>query len=191
MSFSYETQQKINQFAKDQSQYYLENDEMTYIEKLRKKSNQTKNKIGAKMARFKASSDQGQEAQNDMILYMSDYISDLISQGFSESEAFEKASKELSAAGEFEQSEGFQARFKQHDQKRSPADEELIGLFYGGFLFLGVAIGGLIGLLSSGGHPAFSSGGWVDTVIGACIGAVIGMGLGQISNAIIVAMRRK
>lgn len=35
-------QQKINQFAKDHAQHYLEEAEMTYLEKLRRKTGQTK-----------------------------------------------------------------------------------------------------------------------------------------------------
>lgn len=58
MSFSNETKQKISQFAKEQAQHYLKEAEMTYLEKLRAKTNQTKHKIGRKLARFKGSSDQ-------------------------------------------------------------------------------------------------------------------------------------
>lgn len=37
MSFNHEIQQRINQFAEEQAQHYLEEAEMTYLEKLRKK----------------------------------------------------------------------------------------------------------------------------------------------------------
>ena len=44
MSFSREIQERINRFSKEQSQNYLQDAEMTYMEKLRKKSGQTKRK---------------------------------------------------------------------------------------------------------------------------------------------------
>ncbi|NWL88502.1 hypothetical protein DMN77_13075 [Paenibacillus sp. 79R4] len=190
MSFSNETLRKIDQFAKEQAQHYLEEAEMTYLEKLRAKTNQTKHKIGRKLARFKSSSDQAQEARNDMILYMSDYMSDLISQGLSEEEAFEKARDKLAASGDSDFQADLHERFRQYYENRDPADYEAVGLFYGGFLFLGVAIGSLIGFLTSGGVPAFMQNGWIYTLIGTGVGAIIGIGLGEISHALI-SMKRK
>src|SRR5690606_27396664 len=111
MSFSRETVEKINKFAKEQSQHYLEEAEMTYMEKLRRKSDQTKGKIMAKLAKFKSHSDTALEAQNDMILYMSDYMKDLIAEGLSEQEAFEHAKKELQFRSETEKSADLQERF--------------------------------------------------------------------------------
>ncbi len=191
MSFSNETKQKINQFAKEQAQHYLEEAEMTYLEKLQAKTNQTKHKIGRKLARFKGSSDQALEARNDMIVYMSDYMNDLVSKGLSEQEAFEKAKEELSASGDSDFHADFQEHIRQYYENRDPADYEAIGLFYGGFLFLGVAIGALIGFLASGGVPQFLQDGWIYTLIGTGVGAIIGIGLGEISHAIVAAMRRK
>lgn len=190
MSFSNETLRKIDQFAKEQAQHYLEEAEMTYLEKLRAKTNQTKHKIGRKLSRFKSSSDQAHEARNDMILYMSDYMSDLISQGLSEEEAFEKARDKLAASGDSDFQADLHERFRQYYENRDPADYEAVGLFYGGFLFLGVAIGSLIGFLTSGGVPAFMQNGWIYTLIGTGVGAIIGIGLGEISHALI-SMKRK
>lgn len=191
MSFSNETKQKISQFAKEQAQHYLKEAEMTYLEKLRAKTNQTKHKIGRKLARFKGSSDQALEARNDMIVYMSDYMNDLISKGLSEQEAFEKAKEELSASGDSDFHADFQEHIQQYYENRDPADYEAIGLFYGGFLFLGVAIGSLVGFLTSGGVPAFLQDGWIYTLVGTGVGAIIGIGLGEISHAIIVGMKRR
>ncbi len=191
MNFSNETKQKINQFAKEQSQNYLEEAEMTYLEILRAKTNQTKHKITRKLARFKGSSDQAMEARNDMILYMSDYMNDLMSKGFSEEEAFEKAKEELAATGNSEFQTGLQERISQYYVERDPAEYETIGLMYAGFLFLGIAIGALAGFLASGGVPAFSGEGWIYTLVGTGVGLFIGLGLGEISHGIIVAMKRK
>ena len=135
MSFSRDIQERINRFTKEQSQNYLQDAEMTYIEKLRKKSGQTKRKIDKQLSKFKGRSDQAREAQDDMMLYMSDYMNDLMSQGLTEQEAFIKASEELQFASNSEQSEDLHERFQQYYENRDPADYEAIGLFYGGFLF--------------------------------------------------------
>lgn len=191
MSFSNETNQKINQFAKEQAQNYLEEAQMTYLEKLRAKTSQTKRKIGRKLARFRGSSDQALEARNDMILYMSDYMNDLISQGLSEQEAFDKAKEELSAPGNSDFQADLHERFSQYYENRDPADYEAIGLLYAGFLFLGIAIGALIGFLASGGVPAFLQEGWIYTLVGTGVGTFIGLGLGELGHAILISVKRK
>lgn len=191
MSFSRETQEKIKRFAKEQSQNYLEEAEMTYMEKLRRKSGQTKDKIGRKLSRFKGHSDKGLEAQNDMVLYMSDHMNDLMSQGLTEQEAFEKASEAMKQGSGSEQSANFNERLRQYIENRDLAAQEVIGVFYGGLMFIGMAAGGLIGYLAGGGRIAFLSGGWIDTVIGVGVGLFVGLGLGLISHGIIAMINRK
>lgn len=191
MSFSNETKQKIDQFAKEQAQHYLEEAEMTYLEKLRATTSRTKRKIGKQLARFRGSSDQAIEARNDMILYMSDYMNDLMSKGLSEQEAFEKAKSELSNSGDSDFHSDFHERIRQYYENRDPSDYEAVGLLYGGFMFLGIAIGSLIGFLTSGGVPAFFQAGWIYTLVGTGAGAVIGIGLGEISHAVVITIKRK
>lgn len=191
MSFSRETQEKINRFAKEQSQNYLQDAEMTYIEKLRQKSGQAKRKIGRKLARFKGQSGQGLEAQNDMTLYMIDYMNDLISQGLSEQEAFDKASEAMKFASDSQQSADLSERFIQYYENHAPATDDVIGLLYGGFSLLGMTLGALTGFLSSGGVPAFLDSGWINTLIGCGIGMFIGTGLSMIAHAIVTAYRRR
>lgn len=191
MSFSNETQQKINQFAKEQSQLYLEEAEMTYLEKLRRNTNKTKNKIGAKLARFKGSSAQGIDAQNDMILYMSDYMNDLMSKGMTEQDAFKKAKEELAAPGVSDIRTDIRERYCQYYENRDPRDYEAIGLLHGGFTIIGLAIGAVIGYSVGGGWHTFLDGGWVDTVIGSIAGVMIGEGIALICNAIIEMIKRK
>jgi hypothetical protein len=189
MSFSKETQQKIDRFAAEMSQRYLSDVEMTHLESLRKNVRQGMSSVGEQIAKFRAKSGKSIDAQNDLALYMSDYMSDLMSQGLTEQGAFEKAKMELSATNT-EQASDLHERFIQYYKNRDPAEEEAIGSFYGGFLFLGVAVGGLIGFLVSGGVPAFSADGWIYTLVGVVTGAFIGIGLGLISNAIIAAIKR-
>jgi len=192
MNFSKETERKIDQFAKEQSQFYLEESEMTYLEKLRRKAGQTKRKLDRKLARFRSSSEQALEARNDMFLYMSDYMNDLISRGLSEEEAFEKASAELRASGEGTETDphaDFHDRIQQYYLTRDPADYEAIGVFYGGFLFLGIAAGALIGFIAGGALPGFRLDGWIYTLIGTGVGVIAGIGLGLISHAILSIKR--
>lgn len=190
MSFSHDMLQKIKQFAKEQAPYYLEEAEMTYLEKLRRKSSQTKQKINKKLARFKGNSEQSREAQNDMILYMSDYMNDLISQGLSEQEAFAKAREELSAPGDSDLHANLHERYRKYYENHHPADDEVVGLFYGGFFFIGVVAGALCGYVWGGGRTEFLHGGWIDTLIGTGLGALLGIGLGLVSNAIVFVNKR-
>lgn len=192
MGLSNETKQKINRFAEEQTQNYLEGSEMTYIEKLRKKSNQTKNNIGAKMAKFKTHSQKGEEVRDDMVLYMSDYIDDLISQGVAEQEAFEKAKNEMSAVSKSEagQNGDLHDRIKEYYAKKSPETYEAEGLIYGGFATVGLVIGGIIGYIAGGGRVEFLNGGWIDMLIGIGCGAVLGTGIAMIANAVMTAVKK-
>ena len=193
MSFSHETQEIINEFAKEQSGYYLDAAEMTYMEKLRKKAGQNKQKAGRKLSRFRQKSIHSIEAQNDLILFMSDYINDLISKGLTEQEALAKAREELAASGEAEPNIELRERYQQYFENQDPAIYQAVGLFSGGFLFVGLITGALIGYIISGGRQEFLSGGWIDTLIGTGAGALFGIGLGEISHAVITvrAVKRK
>ena len=171
MNFSPKIKEKINQFAKEQSQQYLKEAE-------RRKTGQSRSETTL-------------EAQNDMIVYMSDYMHDLIAKGLSEQEAFERAREDLKFSSENEKSTDLQQRFREYYENFDPADQDAIGLFYAGFTVFGLSIGALVGFLSSGGREMFLSGGWIDTLIGVIVGAVIGSGFGLISNAIIVLKTKR
>ena len=191
MKFSPDINEKIKQFAKEQSQYYLEEAELTYFEKLRNKTGQMKNKLTEKLEKLKSHSNVSIEAQNDMILYMSDYMKDLMEKGFSEQEAFERAKEELKFQSETAKSAALQEKFAEYYNNLNPGDHEAIGLFYAGFMFFGVSIGAIIGYLGSGGREMFLSDGWIDTIIGGGCGGVVGIGLGLLSNAIILLKKNK
>lgn len=64
--------------------------------------------------------------------------------------------------------------------------QKVEGLFYCGFITIGIAAGALTGYLASGGRRKFiSSGGWIDTLFGMITGLMIGIGLGKISDALL------
>ena len=191
MLISGETQEKIKKFAETQSRFYTDWAEMTYLEKLRKKAGDTKRKAGAKLSRFKSRSAQTVDAQNDMVLYMNDYINDLMENGMAEGEALAKAESELSVPGGADAHDDFRKRYLKYYEERDIAEYEVIGLFYGGFCVIGVVVGAIIGYAQGGGRMEFLTGGWIDTVIGAVVGSVLGAGLGQIANGIIVSVKKK
>jgi hypothetical protein len=144
------------------------------------------------MAKFKTHSKKSEEVRDDMILFMSDYINDLVSQGMSEQEAFEKAKTEMTAAGESESSRNMDIndRLEEYYKQKSPAAYEAEGLLFGGFSIIGVFLGGLIGYIAGGGRVEFLNGGWIDMLIGIGCGAVLGTGVAMIVNAIISAMKK-
>ncbi|MCL2338258.1 MAG: hypothetical protein FWC60_12670 [Firmicutes bacterium] len=191
MSFNQEIQAKINQFAKEQARHYLDAAETTYLEKLRDKTDYAKEKVKQKLSQFKDTSDQAKEAQNDLIIYMSDYMSDLMSQGLTEEEAFAKAKEELSASSASDLSSDIEERFHQYFANLDPAEYETIGLFYGGFIIIGLVAGALIGYTLSGGRVEFLNGGWINTLVGAAAGLLIGVGLGLLSNGIFVSRKKR
>lgn len=191
MKISLETKQKIEQFAEEQSKQYLDEAEMTYLEKLRLKTGEAKNKLNKKRIRLRSNSEQGLEAQNDMILYMHDYIEDLLTQGLSEEEAFLKAKQEMAFASgsvhEASLNERFEACYKGSD----PSGYEAVGLLYAGFVMLGLVFGGLIGFFAGGGRAGFLAGGWIDTLIGGGVGLLTGVSFGLISNAAVDLIKNK
>ena len=63
-------------------------------------------------------------------------------------------------------------------------------MFYAAFVTLGLVLGALIAFIISGGRLAFTDGGWIDTLIGAGVGLLLGVGCAQLSHAIIVSKRK-
>lgn len=188
MSISHETQRKIGQFAKEQSLFYLDDAHMTYMEKLRAKGHNAKNKVEAKLSRVKSTSQQGKEAQDDMILYMNDYMDDLMARGHSEQEAFEKASADLSFESKSSQAETLQDRFRQNYEKRDVGTSEAVDLYYGAGGVLGVVFGGVAGLLV--GRILFEDVPlWISIAVGVGVGAMIGAGFAMLKNASLVRKR--
>lgn len=170
MSLSKETQENIRRFAGEEAGKHLSNAEISYFERLGRKSDQVKDKLLRKMSKFKLTSRQTLEARDDLTLYMSDYVTDLVEQGHTEEEALAMAKTALKADSDSDQAADIRDRYVEYYLSQNPADYEAVGLFYGGFLFLGLGFGGLIGFLSGGGREAFLSGGWLDTLIGVGVG---------------------
>jgi len=221
MTISEETKKRIEDFSREQSRFYLDRAHMTYWEKLQDKAEKTQRKVADKAAQFKFRSQQSEEAQGDLMLYMNDFVEDLLSQGVPEEEAFERARRELAcdsgtnaaldlqdlyaekmlgfepldshaneAAGFLDDTGAPRSHGKQGAVARTLISGMIIGLLFASFTILGVIIGALIGFLGSGGIPTFLAGGWIATIIGLVVGAVIGIGLALLGMAIVIAARR-
>jgi len=70
-------------------------------------------------------------------------------------------------------------------------DDYVVGLFYGGFVLIGMSIGAFIGFMIGGGREEFLVTGWVETLIGTATGLVLGVGLGLISHGVFSYKSRK
>ena len=186
MTVSERSKDEINQFAKAQALHYLDIAEMTYLEKVKAKGQNARHRAARKLKRFKPGSDDAAEVQNDLILYMHDYMEDMLSQGIPEAEALERAKKDLRASEQSDAQSLMQEKIMKYIEERDPATDEAIGLFYGGFVLLGLLLGALIGYLGGGGRELFLSGGWIDTLVGTGVGLLLGAGAGMISHGILV-----
>ncbi|MCL2183403.1 MAG: hypothetical protein FWB85_08045 [Chitinispirillia bacterium] len=70
-------------------------------------------------------------------------------------------------------------------------DNEVVGLFYGGFVLIGLSIGTFAGFMVGGGREEFLTTGWVETLIGTATGLLLGVGAGLISHGVFAYKNRK
>ena len=188
MSLSKETIEEIERFAKEQANKHLSDAELSYFERLSKKSDDTKNKIMNKISKFKVTSDDVKEASDDLSLYMEDYMNDLMAQGHSEKEAFEMAKETLKTEERSSLNEDIHDKYREYYANMDLEKQEAIGLYYGGFFLLGGAVGAIAGSIL-GTIGVFNGNFWITFGVSTGIGLIVGIGLGLIKNASI--MRRK
>jgi hypothetical protein len=84
-----------------------------------------------------------------------------------------------------------ESKFPVSTAKTSAGIEEPVGLFYGGFVMLGMATGAFAGFMIGGGQEDFLAGGWIDSIIGVVTGLFIGVGLGLICHGIFLYKKNK
>jgi uncharacterized membrane protein YccC len=70
-------------------------------------------------------------------------------------------------------------------------NEDPIGLHYGGFVMIGMAVGAFAGFMLGGGQKEFLAGGWIDSIIGVVTGLFIGVGLGLICHGRLLSRQGK
>ncbi|WP_338465353.1 hypothetical protein [Shouchella rhizosphaerae] len=184
MALSKQAQESIKLFAKEQASKHLDNAEMSYFESLSQKSGEVKKKLAKQMEKFKRTSKQTLEAREDLETYMSDYVNDLMSQGYQEEEAMELAKKALAADSDSDLAANLQDKYKTYYLTRSPEMEETIGLFYAGFMFVGMAIGAVVGILI--GAFVFTAHFFASVAIGTGLGLIFGLGCGMLKHGSIV-----
>lgn len=176
MKISKELENKIINFSKEQSIKYVED---LKNENLKKNDSYSCNKNTIK------------EAQNDMIIYMSDYISDLMSKGLTESEAFLLAKEKLINEDKENIQNNLNDKVKEYYENFDSKTHEVIGTIYGGFILFFLVVGALIGYFISYDINSFTKIGWIYTLVGGIVGILIGTSFGLIIQGIIISKRNK
>lgn len=194
-SLSRETQEKIDQMVErvarkagytgKENWSYKEHIQVMYeqqylqakFEKLKKKLEKNRKKI--------FNTDFAEEIRT----YLQDGLIDLMNEGYTEEEALKITLEKFDEADlkenfdEFAKSfEDFGMQYEYELAKWYTKNGEAIGLFYSGFLILGMAVGAFLGYLF--GHT------WINTLIGLGLGTFIGIAFGLFSHAIL-AMKRE
>lgn len=190
MNLSSQTKQQIERFSKEQSRHYLESAELSYLQKIQQKGKVTREKLESKIKKITGNSTQNKEAQEDMMLYMTDYIMDLVANGMSEQEAFERAQQDLAFQSGSTQAGNLEDKYRQYYETQDIALMEAIGLYYGAGTLLGVTIGGVTGLIL--GNVLFSDVAfWIPIGVGALVGVVLGASFGMLMNASLLRKNSK
>ncbi|GHU82966.1 hypothetical protein FACS1894196_2110 [Clostridia bacterium] len=175
----------------------------TYREHLQRKIVQGRAKLTRKVEKFrhKLSLKAGnRDFAEEIKAYLADGIAEMTAAGVSQADALRITMEKFDEAELRTTFDDFMQAFDDfgmdaYRQNATPSqpdfeDFEAAGRLYGGLLMLGVALGALIGFLG-GGRAAFLTGGWIDTLIGAGVGATVGIALGEISNALVILLRRE
>ncbi|MEQ7050943.1 hypothetical protein ABN764_09815 [Paenibacillaceae sp. P-4] len=180
MTMSKDTEHKMKQFIKQNTQLNMAgSDELTYFEKLVQKANATLGEAKKQAAKFKWTSQKNREAQEDLMGYMSDYIQDLVAEeGISEADAFERAKAAFSVENPDNPLLHSEAKWLHYGE---PAVAEAIGLYYGAFMFIGLALGALVGVILQ--MVVLKEGIGLLFFIVTGIGLMLGLALGMMKNA--------
>jgi len=182
---STKTEKEIQKFVQNISLNagVISTDNRTYVEEIKfnlhnakqeMKQNVEQFKVDTKdfLAKLRVSSIQNDEFQEEIQTHIKDHVNELVAGGMTEEEALKIV------LTEFEDIDFSELNDKKGDsQMMTKADERLyeaIGVFYAGFLFLGGAVGFLIGS-------------WK----GAILGVIMGVGLGLISHGITAVLNRE
>ncbi len=118
--------------------------------------------------------------EEEIRTYLSDSILDMMSEGLSESEALTKTINQFDEAEFMPEMEDFMKEFNDFGMEMNEewyAKHEAIGVFYGAFVIIGMAIGAMFGF--------FGAGGILNTIVGSVFGLFIGVGCGLFSHGII------
>lgn len=179
MGISNNTREQIDQFAKINTQNSLQKEDKTYFELLSSKTTEAINKAKKEMGKFKLNSKKYEEEVEELTGYMIDYVQDLMNKGYSEVDALEKAKVDF----EVENPENpllkdeYCEKWNHYIENMNPAIQEAIGLIYASRMFIGGAIGAIIGvfgqILFNG--EILGSVLWIMLGLGFVLGLALGM----------------
>jgi len=164
---------------------YTGTGEMGYRDLLQAKLEQKREKLRRKADRYRRKlslKPRNTDFAEEIRTYLTDGLRDLMAEGHTEEEAIKMTLEKFDEAELAHGFEAFVSEFEGFGMEEWMKDwhrhgGEAVGLFYAGFLFLGVAAGGLFGYIF--GHS------WISTGIGLAVGVVTGLGLGLLSNGLI------
>ncbi len=122
------------------------------------------------LLKLRLSSNRNDDFQEEIQSHITEHVKELVSKGMTEEDTLKVVLSEFEGIdfSELKQMEGEGESMKQNEQMY-----EAIGVFYGGFLILGGAIG-------------FITASW----LGLILGVVIGIGLGNVAHGLTVALKK-
>lgn len=181
---SSKTVKEIQKFVKTMTinSGIISSDNMTYLEEVKMNINNAKQEMKQNVEQFKAdtkdfllklrvSSIKNEEFQEEVQTHIMDHVKELVENGINEEDALKIVLNEFEGIDftEINKTEGVSQMMSKNEQMY-----EAIGVFYAGFLI----IGGAVGFLKGG-------------ATGAIIGAIIGIGLGNVSHGLTVILKNK
>jgi len=168
----------------------------SYQAHIKRKVAQSRQKLQRKMDKARTKLGRGPEDKDlaeEIHQYLTEAVNDLMAEGHSEADAIKAMAQRFDQAEATPGFAGFAAAFNDFglveayalaaSDPTSPegARLEAVGLFYGGFLILGLAAGSTLGWLAGRN--------WVTMGVGTAAGAGTGIALGLLSNAVITLKR--
>ncbi|MBD8500092.1 hypothetical protein [Paenibacillus arenosi] len=185
MKISQELEQKITKYVK-QSTHLVDSDDLTYFEKIALVARLKMNSAKKAANKLKWTSKENKEAQEDLMNYMTDYIFDQITEGYSEEEAFERAKAAFSVENPDNPLLKSDSDWINHYE---PHVVDAVNLYYAAYLFIGLALGAFLGLVLQILTQDQVIG--VVLFIAAGIGSVGGLGAAMLKNAQITMHNHK
>lgn len=180
---STKTEKEIQKFVNNISIHsgIVSTKDMTYVEEIKMNINNAKKDMKQSIEQFKVdtknfliklrfSSNKNDDFQEEIQSHITDHVEELVFKGMTEEDALKVV---LSEFAEIDFSELKPIEKEGETMIQDEKMYEAVGLFYGGFLILGGAIG-------------FITASW----LGLILGMVIGIGLGCVAHGLIVALKR-
>lgn len=187
-----ETTKKVDELVKRVAKKagYSGSTELTYQEHLQMKIGNVQKKFDKKIQKQRHKlglSPKNNDFAEEIKTYLTDGVSDLMAEGYTEEEALQITLEKFDEAELKPDFEDFMEEFNdfgiQENMEWYAKEGEAIGLFYGAFTILGLTLGAFFGFLA--GRDLIS------TAIGTVVGLGCGVGLGLLSHALYVAIKRK